>query len=131
MFIALNVAEEFVLNGTTLQLTEKKKEYEMNQHMSYILNQVEQYIAENTCKFKLEESEIFVRVTRLSSSVDAVDYMKISVSVIKCYIKSLWKNINDRLEFTDIGYSTSFSEAPTESVFPVYERVLAGRELII
>ena len=65
MFIALNVAEEFVLSGTKLQLTEKKKEYEMNQHMSYILNQVEQYIAENKCKFKLEESEIFVRVTRL------------------------------------------------------------------
>ena len=128
MFIALNVAEEFVLNGTTLQLTEKKKEYEMNQHMSYILNQVEQYIAENTYKFKLDRSEIFVRVTRLSSSADVVDYMKISVSVIKCYIKSLWKNINDRLEFTDIGYSTSFSEAPAESVFSVYERVIAGRE---
>ena len=92
---------------------------------------MEQYIAENTYKFKLEESETFVRVTRLSSSADMVDYMKISVSVIKCYIKSLWKNINDRLEFTDIGYSTSFSEAPAESVFSVYERVIAGRELII
>ena len=59
----------------------------MNQQMSYILNQVEQYIAENTYKFKLEELETFVRVTRLCSSADMVDYMKISVSAIKCYIK--------------------------------------------
>ena len=41
--------------------------------------------------------------------------------------KSL-ENINDRLEFTDIGYSTSFSEAPAKSVFSVYERVIAGRK---
>ena len=35
-----------------------------------------------------------------------------------------------RLEYTDTSFCTSFSEAPAESIFSIYDNVIHGRETI-
>ena len=67
-----------------------------------------------------------VRQTRnTAQTCSVVDDM---FDVVEEYITKLWLEMRERYQYTDLSAGpTSFSEAPAESVFSVWERVSEGR----
>ena len=48
--------------------------------------------------------------------------------MLEDYVTQFWHEIHSRVELTDLTTGpTSFSEAPAESVFSVYENAMSGR----
>ena len=74
--------------------------------------------------------EVSGRVTRQSSATELSDYIKTAKSNVVSYINKLWVSIDSRLEYTDASFCSSFSDAPAESVFSIYENVINGRETL-
>ena len=70
MTICLTIAAELALNGTYDKLTENLTKYEQDKYMPYLLNEVKKYVKASPEKFKVQESEISVRTTRLSRSTE-------------------------------------------------------------
>ena len=130
MTICLTIAAELALNGTYDKLTENLTKYEQDKHMPYLLNEVKKYVKASPEKFKVQESEISVRTTRLSRSTELATSILDAKSAINSYINKLWDQVVMRLEYTDTSFCTSFSEAPVESVFSIYDNVIHGRETI-
>ena len=75
----------------------------------------------------LLEPEISARQTRNTVSVqEVVDTM---FQVVKNYIDNFWAEVNKRIKLTDLSAgNTSYSEAPAESIFSVWARIISGRE---
>ena len=132
MIICLNVGLEIVEKDTHDLLTVKITEYKEDRDMSYILTELQQYVKDNIKKLKVNDDmlEVSGRVTRQSSATEFSDYIKIAKFNILSYINKLWVNIDSRLEYTDTSFCSSFSEAPAESVFSIYENVISGRETL-
>ena len=130
MTICLNIATELALEGTFDELSKNITEYEHDRHMNYLLREVEKYIKLCPGKFIIQQSDISVRTTRQSSSTDLTSSILTAKSAIKFYINKLWDQVILRLDYTDTSFCTSFSEAPAESVFSIYDRVIHGRERI-
>ena len=72
--------------------------------------------------------EVSRRVTWQSSATECSDYIKTAKFNIVYYINKIWVNIDSIFEYTDTSFCSSFSEAPAESVFSIYENVISGRE---
>ena len=68
-----------------------------------------------------------VRETRNTLSIsEEIDAM---FQVVNNYITKFWIEVRERIKLTDLSSGpTSFSEAPAESVFSVWERITKGRE---
>ena len=130
MTICLNIATELALEGTFDELSKNITEYEHDRHMNYLLREVEKYIKLCPGKFIIQQSDISVRTTRQSSSTDLTSSILTAKSAIKFYINKLWDQVILRLDYTDTSFCTSFSEAPVESVFNIYDRIIHGRERI-
>ena len=75
MLICLNAAVEIVEHNTYNQLYEKIKEYEDDRDMSYMLKEVEKYIKKKVNKLMINQAEISVKPTRISSATDLSDYI--------------------------------------------------------
>ena len=90
--------------------------------------ELQDFVTEKKALFLLEEDGS-VRQTRNTVSVEGViDSM---YQVVEIYISKFWKEMNERIQLTDLSAGpTSFSEAPAESVFSVWSRILTGREAL-
>ena len=90
--------------------------------------ELQDFVTEKKALFLLEEDGS-VRPTRNTVSVEGViDSM---YQVVENYISKFWKEMNERIQLTDLSAGpTSFSEAPAESVFSVWSRILTGREAL-
>ena len=85
-------------------------------------------------KFVNDRKELFcpeidpsVRQTRNTSSFDEI--VDQAYDTVEDFISKLWLAMRERFEYTDLSVGpTSFSEAPAESVFSVWERVSNGRK---
>ena len=128
MTICLTIANELALNGTYDKLTENLTKYEQDKYMQYLLSEVKKYIIAIPEKFKVQGSEISVRTTRLSRSTDLAASILDAKSAINSYINKLWDQVVMRLEYTDTSFCTSFSEAPAESIFSIYDNSLRHSE---
>ena len=75
----------------------------------------------------LLEEDGSVRQTRNTPTIsEDIDTM---FEVVNNYINKLWIGIRERIKLTDLSAGpTSFSEAPAESVFSVWENITQGRE---
>ena len=70
----------------------------------------------------LLEEDGSVRQTRNTPTIsDDIDTM---FEVVNNYINKLWIGIRERIKLTDLSAGpTSFSEAPAESVFSIWENI--------
>ena len=130
MIICLNIAAELALEGTFDELSKNLTKYEHDKHMIYLLREIEKYVKICPEKFIIQQSDISVRTTRQSSSTDLATSIRTVKSAIELYINNLWDQVIIRLDYTDTSFCTSFSEAPAESVFSIYDSVIHGRESI-
>ena len=75
------------------------------------------------------EPETCVRQTRNAVPVqDVVDNM---FHIVENYISNFWNEMKERIKLTDLSAGpTSYSEAPAESIFSVWARVISGREFL-
>ncbi len=72
------------------------------------------------------ESDPSIRLTRNTESSEEV--LDKCFSIVEDFISKLWLGMKERYALTDLSAGpTSYSEAPAESVFSVWERVSAGR----
>ena len=72
------------------------------------------------------ESDPSIRLTRNTESSEEV--LDRCFSIVEDFISKLWLGMKERYALTDLSAGpTSYSEAPAESVFSVWERVSAGR----
>ena len=130
MTICLTIANELALNGTYYKLTENPTKIEQDKYMQYLLNEVKKYVIASPKKFKVQGSEISVRTTQLSRSTDLAASILDAKSAINSFINKLWDQVVMRLEYTDTSFCTSFSEAPAESIFSIYDNVAHSRGTI-
>ena len=125
MIICLDVACELALSGKSNEIEIKLNEYKDDKHMSYLLKEVKKYLDLSQGKFMLNnsDSEISDRIrnTRSNSCTDISTSVLLVKSAVKAYINNLWEQVMIRLDYTDTNFCTSFSEAPAESVFSIYE----------
>ena len=77
----------------------------------------------------LLEPETSARQTRNTVPVqEVVDTM---FQVVENYIDNFWTEVNKRIKLTDLSAgNTSYSEAPAESIFSVWARIISGREFL-
>ena len=106
MTICLTIANELTLNVTYDKMTENITKYEQDKYMPYLLNEVKKYVIASPEKFKVQESEISVRTTRLSRSTDLAASIFDASSAINSYINKLWDQVVMRLEYTDTSFCT-------------------------
>ena len=60
-----------------------------------------------------------------------VRWKRLTSFMYECIFTKLWLEIKERVKLTDLAAGpTSFSEAPAESVFSVWENVTKGREFL-
>jgi hypothetical protein len=91
------------------------------------MKDLHKYVKGNKELFSLEEDPS-VRTTRGTAGVPVEDTITKMHDIVEDYITSFWLEMRARYDLTDLGAGpTSFSEAPAESVFSVWERVSTGR----
>jgi len=91
------------------------------------MKDLHKYVKGNKKLFSLEEDPS-VRTTRGTAGVPVEDTITKMHDIVEDYITSFWLEMRARYDLTDLGAGpTSFSEAPAESVFSVWERVSTGR----
>ena len=91
------------------------------------MKDLHEYVNKNKELFSLEEDPS-VRTTRRTAGVPVKDTITKMHDIVEDYITSFWLEMRARYDLTDLGAGpTSFSEAPAESVFSVWERVSTGR----
>ena len=90
------------------------------------LIQLKKYVNDNITLLLLEQDGS-VRQTRNTVSVS--DEIENMFQVVDNYISKFWIEVKKRIQLTDLSAGPiSFSEAPAESVFSVWENVTNGRE---
>ena len=98
----------------------------VNANENKFLIHLKKFVNDNMTILLLEEDGS-VRQTRNTVSVsEEIDTM---FQVVNNYVTKFWIEIRERIKFTDLSDGpTSFSEAPAESVFSVWERITSNRE---